>query len=160
MTSTNKLAKARKIAAPIITKYEGFKANAYKDPVGIWTIGYGHTGSAAYQGNIITPGQAQTLLNADMAEAQKPLKIFADDLDPYQLAALTSFIFNVGGGAFLRSTLRRKLAAGDTEGAADEFLRWDKATKPNGEKVTLRGLTIRRAHERDVFLNGLKKKGL
>lgn len=158
MTSKNKLATARKIAAPLIKKYEGLKLETYRDPAGILTIGYGHTGGAAYEGNIITPGQAETFLFSDMAEAQKPLQTLADRLNENQLAALTSFIYNIGGGAFLRSTLYRAILDDDPEKAANEFLRWNKATI-NGRKVELRGLTRRREAEKKLFeTDPVKKK--
>ena len=146
-----KLDTAREIAAPMIKRHEGKRLETYVDPVGINTIGYGHTGSAAFTGNKITAGQANTLLNLDMATAQKPLKPFNEALNPNQLAALTSFVFNVGVGAFQGSTLRQKLIARDYRAAANQLTRWNKGTI-NGQKVELRGLTKRRAEERELFL--------
>jgi len=61
--------------------------------------------------------------------------------------------FNIGLGALLGSTLMARLRAGDWAAAADEFLRWDKATNPKtGKKERLAGLTRRRQAERDLFL--------
>ncbi|MFH4317138.1 lysozyme, partial [Acinetobacter baumannii] len=68
-------------------------------------------------------------------------------LSDRQVAALTSFAYNVGLGAFARSTLLKKLNAGDVRGAADEFLRWTRV----GNR-TVRGLVARRRAERDLFL--------
>ena len=81
------------------------------------------------------------------------LKYVKVPLTDNQLSALVSFVYNVGIGAFASSTLLRKLNARDYVGAANELLRWDKGTV-NGKKVVLRGLTIRRAKERAVFLKG------
>ena len=65
-----------------------------------------------------------------------------------QFAALVSFTYNVGSGALNSSTLLRRLNAGDTFGAANEFLRWNRA----GGRV-LAGLTRRRREERALFLS-------
>ena len=69
------------------------------------------------------------------------------DLTQNEFDALVSFIYNVGSGNFNNSTLVKKLNQSDYDGAADEFLRWDKA---GGE--VLAGLTKRREQERELFL--------
>jgi GH24 family phage-related lysozyme (muramidase) len=66
-----------------------------------------------------------------------------------QLDALVSFSYNCGLGSLQSSTLRMKFNRGDYSGAADEFLKWNKA----GGKV-LRGLERRREAERALFLSG------
>ncbi|NEP37557.1 lysozyme, partial [Moorena sp. SIO3B2] len=65
-----------------------------------------------------------------------------------QFSALVSFVFNIGPTAFRRSTLLRKLNHGDDQGAANEFLRWNKG----GGRVLL-GLSKRREAERKLFLS-------
>ena len=159
MTNRNKLREAAERAKPIIKKWEGLELKTYKAPEGAPTIGYGHTGSAAYYGNTITEAQANTLLNMDIAEAQKGIpSALVSALNVNQLAAITSFIFNVGAGNFASSTLRRKLLEGDYTGASEEFKRWKFATV-NGVKTELAGLVKRRAEETALFLeNPLKKK--
>lgn len=142
-------------AAEIIKKYEGLELETYRDPVGVLTIGYGHTGSAAYIGNKITRGAAGTLLRQDMNEAARGLRFVSVPLTDNEAAALISFIYNLGEGNFKRSTLLRKLNAGNYAGAARELLRWDKAGG-----ATLRGLTLRRKDEKELFETDLKKKGL
>lgn len=76
------------------------------------------------------------------------------ELSQEQFDALVSWSFNVGAGRLdpKNSTLARKLNAGDYRGAADEFLKWNKA----GGRV-LDGLTNRRRAERDMFLRGTKR---
>jgi lysozyme len=69
------------------------------------------------------------------------------DVNEHELAALTSFAYNLGVGAMKRSTLLRKLNSGDREGAAHEFHRWNRA----GNRV-LRGLTRRREAEAKEFM--------
>lgn len=154
---TPKLEKASKIVTPLIQKHEGLSLHTYIDPVGVPTIGYGHTGKAAFSGNVITPETANTLMRMDIREAQNALVPFEEDLNPNQLAALTSFVFNFGGKKFAASTLRKKLADKDYEGAAEQFSRWIKG-RVNGELVTLGGLVKRRAHEQKLFLTPYDQK--
>lgn len=135
----------------LVQHFEGLFLKAYKDPVGIYTIGWGHTGlthkdGTVYAGRVITRAEAEALLARDLAifgkRVSEAVKV---PLNDNQFAALVSFDFNTGG--LLKSTLLKRLNAGDFAGAADEFLRWDKA----GGKV-LAGLTRRRKSERNLFL--------
>lgn len=144
---------ANEIALDLIKKWEGVRLEAYQDSVGVWTIGYGST-AGVQPGDVITEAQADSLLRRDF-ESHKAETLIAlrkrgvepETLTAHQLGALYSFVFNVGASAFLRSTMLRKLAAGDVAGAAREFPRWNRA----GGK-TLQGLTNRRADEMRVFL--------
>lgn len=128
-------------------KFEGLRLTAYQDPVGVWTIGYGHTGSDVVQGLTITEEQASILLAADVAWAVTCVnKAVKAAINQNQFDALVDFTFNLGCAAFSGSTLLRKLNAGDLAGAAAEFRRWNKA----GGRV-LAGLTKRRQAETDLF---------
>lgn len=148
--------KAKDLAVDIITRFEGLEKEAYLDPAGVWTIGYGHTGTAAHAGSRISKLTAEKLLANDLEEAAKGLNLVQVPLDDYQKAALTSFIFNLGRGNFAGSTLLKKLNSGNYEGAADELPRWNKA-KVDGVLQPLRGLTKRRKAEKELFET--KKKG-
>jgi lysozyme len=129
-------------------QFEGCKLTAYQDSVGVWTIGYGHTGTFAVQGKTITQDFADRLLLADIAKFEAGvLKLVRAAINQNQFDALVDFSFNLGLGNLGSSTLLKKLNAGDYKGAAEEFLKWDKA----GGKV-LAGLTKRRAAERALFL--------
>lgn len=132
--------------------FEGLRLEAYQDSVGVWTIGYGHTGPDVSRGIDITTEQAETLLAADVAWAEAVVnRAVKVPITQPQFDALVDFTFNVGGANFVRSTLLRMVNAGDYSGAADQFLRWNKA----GGKA-LEGLTRRRAAERQMFLTGCK----
>lgn len=139
----------------LIKHFEGLFLKAYKDPVGIWTIGYGSTGlqhkdGTVYPGRTITKPEAEELLKYDMHQFEARVQTFVKvPLTDDQFAALVSFDFNTGGLG--RSTLLKKLNAGDYIGASRQFLRWDKA----GGK-TLRGLTRRRQSEMNLFLGNEK----
>jgi lysozyme len=127
-------------------QFEGCKLMAYQDSVGVWTIGYGHTGNVK-AGDTITESQAEDFLKADLATAERNVNSqIMGELTQNQFDALVDFTFNLGGGALAGSTLRKMLNAGDYEGAAKEFLRWNKA----GGRV-LPGLTRRRQAEVDLF---------
>jgi GH24 family phage-related lysozyme (muramidase) len=141
--------------------------DAYIDPVGIWTIGWGHaipfkgdflrgaenkaTARALYPGGI-TKAQAEALLRGDLVDtAAAVASLVKVDIDDGQFGALVAFAFNVGIGALGKSTLLRLLNGGDTAGAADQFLAWDKG-RVNGVLQSLPGLTRRRTAERALFL--------
>lgn len=128
--------------------YESCRLTAYRDSGGVWTIGWGHTGPDVHEGLTWTQDQADAAFVRDTAWAQAAVRNdVAVPLTQPQFDALVSLVFNIGAGAFARSTLLRKLNAGDYRGAADEFLRWN---RDNGEVVT--GLAVRRAKERAMFL--------
>lgn len=136
-----------------IKKHEALRLTAYlptKDDV--WTIGYGHT-KTARRGMVITEAQAEELLRQDLAWVEDVIDRFVKvPLTQNQHDALGSLIFNIGGGAFSKSTVLRRLNAGDYKGAADAFLMWDKQRdRTTGKMNTLRGLTRRRQEERAMF---------
>lgn len=135
----------------LIRKFEGERLRAYRDPVGLLTIGVGHLvkkGEPYKLGQMITAEESERLLRKDLEVAERAVrKGVTALLNENQYGALVSFVFNLGAGNFNRSTLRKKVNAGDLEGAALEFLKWDKA----GGKV-LPGLTRRREAERQLFL--------
>jgi lysozyme len=138
----------------LIKSFEGYEkkiagstdVKAYRDIVNVLTIGYGHTGSDVHDGLRITQAQAENLLRGDLATAERivtnAVKVALSD---NEYAALVSFVFNTG--SLPGTTLLRMLNAGDRAGAADQFLRWNKA----GGSV-VEGLTRRRKAERALFL--------
>lgn len=114
---------------------------------GVWDIGYGHV--CARDRAPITPQQADELLRADA----ETFAVVVEQLAPggllqHEADALTAFAFNVGRRALAESTLLRLVNAGDMEGAAAQFGRWNKAGG-----VPVRGLTKRREAERVMFQN-------
>ena len=134
------------VALPYIAGIEGFRANAYRDAAGVWTIGYGHT-SGVRPNDTISKERADELLRDETTERMDfVLRAVDVPLTANQLAALTSFAYNVGLGAFGNSTLLQLLNKGDYEGAANEFGRWKYA----GGRV-LNGLVRRRAEEKEIF---------
>jgi GH24 family phage-related lysozyme (muramidase) len=131
----------------LIKSFEGLRTTAYRDPVGVLTIGYGTT-TGVYEGQRISEAQAEAFLKKDLERFEQAVKSSVKvSLNSDQFSALVSFTYNVGEGAMAGSTLVRYLNQGDYQGAADEFLRWNK-----GGGVELAGLTRRRNAERAMFL--------
>jgi GH24 family phage-related lysozyme (muramidase) len=131
----------------LIKSFEGLYLDAYIDPVGVWTIGYGHT-EGVYEGMTITEAEAEELLRKDLAEFEAAVSEAVQvSLNDNQFSALVSFTFNLGAGSLFESTLLKLLNQGDFQGAADQFPRWNKA---GGQELP--GLTRRRQAERALFL--------
>lgn len=143
-------------ALPLIKAREGCRLTAYPDPGtggAPWTIGYGCTGEGIGEGTRWTQAQADQSLVDRLTREVNPAVTAAVRvrLTPKMRAALTSLAYNIGVGAFARSTLVRLLNADDYAGAAEQFAVWRRA----GGKV-LAGLVARRAAERALFLEGVE----
>lgn len=135
-------------ALKIIRLFEGCRLKTYDDCVGIATIGFGHVLPKGLSITSITQEEADNFLHQDaQRSALSILSMTKAELTDNQFAALISFVFNVGTGAYQRSTLRQKLNRGDYQEAADQFLKWCKA----GGKI-IPGLLKRRKLERELFL--------
>ena len=137
----------------LLKEFEGCKLTAYQDSVGVWTIGYGWTqpvdGKPIRAGMTIKQETAERLLKTGLVSYESDVsRLVKVGMTQGQFDALVSFTYNLGPRSLSTSTLLRKLNAGDYAGAADEFLRWNKA----GGKV-LNGLTRRREAERALFLS-------
>jgi lysozyme len=132
----------------LIRNAEGLCLAAYLCPAGILTIGYGHTGPDVKTGQKINAEQANELLVKDVERFEKAVnELVTVPIKQGMFDALISFSFNLGAGALKGSTLLKKLNAHDINGAADEFLKWNKA-----KGRVLKGLTARRKSERELFL--------
>lgn len=132
----------------LIKRHEGFRANAYKCPADVWTIGYGHT-RGVKSGDVIGKAQGERFLIQDVQIAEREVNSHGLTFNQNQFDALVSFVFNIGSGNFTRSTLLRKLKV-DTNDAtiSYEFSRWKYA----GGKV-LPGLVKRRKEEAELYFN-------
>ena len=131
----------------LIQQFEGLRLAAYQDVVGVWTIGYGHTGPDVRAGQTITQAQATALLQQDLSRFEAGVsRLVTVPLNGNQFSALVSFSYNLGLGSLQGSTLLRLLNARDYAGAAGQFPLWDKA----GGKA-LPGLLRRRQAEQALF---------
>lgn len=132
----------------LIKRFEGLQTEAYRCPAGILTIGYGHT-HGVKMGDKCSPSQAEAWLRQDCLVAEMTIRMHVKKtLNQNQFDALVSFIFNLGAGDFIGSTLLIKLNDGDYAGAASEFGRWVNVC---GRKFS--GLVKRRAAEKALFLS-------
>lgn len=152
----DKLAPSRKttsdVGVDLISGFEDTRFKAYDDGVGIWTIGTGTTvypnGVKVKQGDTCTPEQAKTYFKHDLAKFEKTVnESVTVPLTQNQFDALVSLTYNIGSSAFKNSTLLKKLNKRDYQGAADQFLVWNKA-----DGKVMKGLVRRREAERALFL--------
>ncbi len=122
---------------------------AYRDPKGIWTVGYGHTGGGVTQGLRITQARAEQLLASDLNVAEDciNLAVYVPLTQP-MFDALVCLVFNIGVHAFRGSTLLVDLNQGEYQAASLQFSRWCHA----GGAI-LPGLVARRSAEREMFLS-------
>lgn len=133
----------------LIKSFEGLRLEAYKDPGGVLTIGWGSTEGVA-EGLVIDEAEADRRLRADAAVAEIAVKrLVTTPLSQWQFDALTSFVFNCGQGTLARSRLLKAVNAGQFREAAELF---DKHNKAKGR--VLGGLTRRRAAESGLFQKG------
>lgn len=112
---------------PLIKKYEGCSLIAYLDPEGIWTIGYGHTGTDVFRGLTIPQSKAEALLAQDIATTGALVEdLVTVPLMDNQFAALVVFTYNVGAGRLQSSTLLELLNAGQYDQVPAQLARWNK----------------------------------
>ena len=134
----------------LIKQFESCRLKAYPDPATGGepiTIGWGHTGGVKL-GDVITQAQADAWLLEDVAKFEQGVsELVKVSLSGNQYSALVSFAYNCGLANLKKSSLLRKLNAGDIMGAADEFPKWNRG----GGRV-LPGLVRRRKAERELFL--------
>lgn len=139
----------------ILRDFEGFSERAYPDPGSSnglpVTIGYGSTrdedGRPFRLGDTITRERADELLRREVAETERQVAAYVSvPITQPQFDALCSFAYNVGVGAFGKSTLLKRLNAGDYAGAAEQFGAWI-----NAGGRPMEGLRRRRRAERALF---------
>jgi lysozyme len=132
-----------------ITEEEGYRNKAYKDVKGLWTIGVGHLIKADEQHLItttLTDEQVKDLLKSDLKWCSEAVESSVKvPLTQKQFDALYSLCFNIGEGAFKKSTVVRRLNQNDYKGAADAILMWNKPAV----------LEKRRKRERELFLSDI-----
>jgi lysozyme len=142
-----------KATVGLVKEFEGFEARAYKCPAGVWTIGYGTTAAAGVgivpvEGMTISKAKAEGYLQAALSKFANAISMeIVEPINENEFGAFVSLAYNIGSGAFKKSSALRHFNAGNKAAAADAMLLWNKA----GGKV-LAGLVRRRAAERALFL--------
>lgn len=131
----------------LIKKFEGCKLSAYRDAVGVPTIGYGTT-QGVTMGMTITKEKAEEFLKRDVKSIERGLNMLGKNFKQNQFDALVSWIYNLGLGSFGKSTMKKKIMANaDDIEITDQLIRWVNA----GGKPLL-GLKRRRVAEANMFL--------
>lgn len=137
-----------------ISNFEGLYTKAYFDPVNVLTVCYGET-EGVKRGDVYTPAQCRDMLAkklprywSEIAECMGA-ELVERQTEQRKIAFL-SFAYNVGTGAFCKSTLLHKLRSGDVRGACDELLKWNRAAG-----IVFKGLTRRRQAERKLCMEGI-----
>lgn len=141
-------------ALAIIKEFEGLYLKAYRDPVGIPTIGYGTirypSGKRVQMGQTCSKKQAEEWLAWEINDViiEPMTEAIKVKVTNNQACALISFCYNLGVGAFKKSTLLKRLNRKEPSArVGDEFNKWVYA---GGKK--LKGLVRRRKAERELFL--------
>ncbi len=150
--------KASNNCIELLKYFEGFRAEAYQDIANVWTIGFGSTmwdtGDRVKEGETITVERAEELLQWELKNKVAALAGLV--VNQNQIDAILSFVYNLGVGAFNSSTLRKKIKYNPNDPTIkDEFLRWNKA-RVNGVKVPVKGLTIRRRKEAELYFKPIE----
>lgn len=135
----------------LIKQFEGVRLTAYKCPAGVLTIGIGHTSAAGppevKPGMTITAQDAYEILQRDLGQYENAINnLVKVTLTQNQFDALVSFVYNVGVGAFQKSTLLKKLNAGQYDAVPAELMKW---TKAGGKELP--GLVRRRRAEASLW---------
>ncbi len=137
---------------PFLMKQEGLSLKAYWDE-DAWRIGYGTAVPGIGPASTTTPEQARLWLGETLdtlaAEITGQLRV---PVAQYQFDALGSFVYNIGIGRFMHSTMLRLLNEGKYDEAANEFPRWVYVRNPSGEPVISSDLQKRRELEQSIFL--------
>lgn len=139
-------------AVDFVKRFEGCRLISYRDPAGVWTVGYGSTrlesGNPVIRNIVISPEGAEHLLEIDLERAQNAVgEAVRVPLTRGQFVALLDFAYNCGAGALQRSTLLKLLNAGKIAKAGYEFRRW---TRAGGKELP--GLVRRREAEKSLFM--------
>lgn len=142
---------ANQIAIEFIRNHEGCELVAYRDLGGVYTVGWGSTGPDIKDGIVWTQEQADARLASDVAKCEvSVVKLLNKRLSDTSLAALDSFVYNLGSSALASSHLLQCVNSGDYLGAAHQFVRWAHVGQEE-----IRGLLIRRLEEAALFLRGI-----
>lgn len=142
------------LASTVVKHFEGCRLKVYLDPANKMTVGYGHLvlpkdGFAL--NDTITQWEADDFLREDLQTALDGVfDLVIEPLHPLQVAALISFVYNLGTAQFASSTLLKKINSGEVNSASYEFKRWIFA----GGKA-LEGLARRRDCEAGLWVAGL-----
>lgn len=140
------------LAVSVVGNYEGLRLYAYQDVIGVWTACYGET-KGIKPGMKFTKNECDVMFISSLTEHESGMRkcLKAPDSIPDKpYVAMLSLTYNIGVGGFCKSSVARKLNAGDIKGACNALPLFNRAGgKPN------KGLTTRRASEQKLCLSGI-----
>ncbi len=142
------------LAVGVVGGFEGMRTRAYRDVVGIPTVCFGET-RGVKMGDVYTKEQCEAMLGEALVEFETGMRkcLVAPDAIPAKTyVAALSLTYNIGTGAFCKSTVAKRLNVRDYRGACDAFMVWNRGGRP---LRVIKGLTTRRAEERRICLEGL-----
>ena len=150
MTKNEKLSAAA-IAALVVLigGFEGVRHSPYRDPVGVLTVCYGHTGADVQQGRKYDEAECVAMLKHDIVKHAEALRCVKTELDLKQQISFVSLAYNIGQTKFCGSSVVKKANAGDMMGACAAMSAWRNGCK-KGVCTPLPGLVNRRAVERAI----------
>lgn len=142
------------MAIALIGDFEGIRTHAYRDVVGIPTVCFGET-RGVHMGDTYTVDECKAMLGDALVEFETNMRkclVAPDKIPDKPYVAFLSLSYNIGSGAFCKSTVRKRADAGDIRGACSAIMAWNKGGKP---LHVIAGLTRRRAEERALCLEGV-----
>ena len=156
--------KISNVGLDLIKSFEGCQLKAYQCPAGIWTIGYGETGTFTLTGQKIVPGMTITKEQAEESFKlvlskkgyENAVNRLGVELNQNQFDALVSFCYNLGTGIF-KGSLENAIKNRNWSNVAAQMLLYNKA-RVNGKLTVLKGLERRRQAESALFLKPCVKE--
>jgi lysozyme len=131
-----------------LASWESYRETPYKDVGGVWTDGFGNTNNVVPNKKVSVPKALKQLGDNAIVAERAVKQCITKPMTQNQYDSFVLFTYNVGGGAFCKSTLVKKFNAGDSVGACNELAKW---VYVNGKKVE--GLANRREDERKICLS-------
>jgi lysozyme len=142
------------MAVALIGGYEGLRLNSYRDVIGVWTVCYGET-RGIRKGMTFTRAECDEQFSDGLVEFERGMRkclLRPDDIPIKPYIAFMSLSYNIGVGAFCKSSIAARANAGDYRDACNRIPAFNKA----GGRV-IRGLVVRRADEQKFCLSGLSR---
>lgn len=153
MSRLKKTAGLMAAAIALVGAWEGLRTVAYKDIVGVPTVCFGET-RGVKMGDRYTVEECKVMLGEGLAEFEAGMRRCLKNPDAIPAKSYVAFLslsYNIGTGAFCRSTLVRRANSGDMAGACKAILSWNRA----GGRV-VQGLVNRRKEEHRICMEGLR----
>lgn len=154
--------KITSVGVRLICEFEGYQNTAYHDVAGVWTIGYGTTlvgDVPVKRGMTCTREQAEEWFRNDLVKYERGVNRVAHPaILQNQFDACVCFAYNIGVGGFAKSTVGKKVRAGNIAGVTEaNFVAWNKVRNNQNVLVESKGLTRRRKSEYYLFSTGMIK---